>query len=892
MVDFQKRRLAVLIEIMVWATLLALSVGLGSPAWSASITMTVDSPSADETEAINLQVTVEGDRNPPEPTIKNVGDFDLQSMGTSSQIQILNGKMSSSMIFQYLLYPKKAGQFTIGPAQVEIDGKSVSSNTIQVTITSGRPSRRAQRGAPGNQGRRGGPRGTVDPDQEEDSSQSPEESNRPYFVQAVVDRVEAHINEQITYRFQLYMRTQMGNLGFSPPKFDGFFQESLGKQREYEKVLNGVRWRVLEISIALFPTKSGVLNIEPAQLTGQVFVRSGRRGSLFDSLFDDDPRFPSPFQQARPVRLKTDPLTISVLPLPPVPPDFNFSGLVGQFELEETLSPTDLVLGDSATLTVKVSGRGNLQVLRLPEIQVSGIKFYDDEPKFESDHPQDRLGGVKTFKRAFVPTGQGDLSIPEMNIGYFDPSDRQYKTLKTSPYTLKVAPNPQGEQLSHVTGATSSPKEGVKLLAEDIMPLKRTFGSLSSSRPTRIERSFLLGSSLFLPFLYLLGLWVQRRRHRLSQDTGYERRTGAYKKLQREMRSIEKDPSFEKLSLHFRVYLGDRFDLDGLALTSVEAEQRLLDAGVSMELATQAKKIIEGCEMGQYGGGTLRDSKTQTLYTEILKLASRLEKVKPGNNSTMGSDSGFITLPFLMVLSLLLSCTTVCFATDGPPRSATFYKAGDAYERGDYVTAIELYKTLVDSSTDEGEIHYNLGNSYFRNNQLGQALFHYLMAQRYMPRDADLNYNLSFVKSHRKNQIEAEPSVMSPLYGYLDAFSPWEAYLLFCATSIFFWGCGLLLLFFPQISIKPLWGFSLVLCLISIAILIRKEWPTPMGVVTKVTSKVYSGFGRDNVLLFELAEGDPFEPLEDSPTGEWLRIRLADGKQGWIMSEEVLHSNL
>src|SRR5262245_57546438 len=204
-------------------------------------------------DRITLEVIVEGRvRSVEEPQFPPLDDFDVYGNTRSQSMQIVNGVMSVSTAFIYILNPKREGTLTIGAFTVRAGGKDYK--TTPITITVGGASGAA--GAPGAPGARGvpGPAAGGDAEAHED---------RDVFVVGRVDKQNAYVNEQVLYTFYLYRAersAQITNLNYSPPDFQGFWVEKLkDSEKQSYKIVNGRRYIVTEVTAAIFPTTSGKL---------------------------------------------------------------------------------------------------------------------------------------------------------------------------------------------------------------------------------------------------------------------------------------------------------------------------------------------------------------------------------------------------------------------------------------------------------------------------------------------------------------------------------------------------------------------------------------------------------------------------------------------------------
>jgi tetratricopeptide (TPR) repeat protein len=240
----------------------------------------------------------------------------------------------------------------------------------------------------------------------------------------------------------------------------------------------------------------------------------------------------------------------------------------------------------------------------------------------------------------------------------------------------------------------------------------------------------------------------------------------------------------------------------------------------------------------------------------------------------------------LITISLLMIPWVALADTSSDPEA--FVQANQAYEQGDYAKAIPLYSLILSRGTESSEIHFNMGNAYFRSNQLGQAIFHFRKAAQLAPRDPDIQYNLSFAREKVADHIEAAPSFQASFFSFLDLWTVKEQYLfvLFLGLVSFFAGC-------LSLSLKngrTRWGKNIIFAALILALFflwLREQTFTEFGVVVAPEVSVYSGFERDRVVLFQLHEGVEFN-WNDKGEKTWVQINLADGKKGWVPIEGVV----
>ena len=315
--------LMILVGLVLGASLWALPAG----AEEFTATALVDRTRITPEEGLILQVVVTGGEAQVDTSA--LKDFEILSRGTSSQRSWVNGEAEHKVIYQFRLAPLGTGTLVIPPLTVSRDGEARYTNAITIQAV--------------------------------EAEQGPGQAN-PLFAKALVGRTELVVGEQFLYTFEFYTALRIVGGKLDRPSFAGFSVKELKERSQRAEVINGVEYAVTGIHYLLTPAGAGTQEIEPAQLSAQVLMP--RRGSdTFDSLFND-----SFFNQGqtRSLRIKSNPVTLTVSPLPPLSGDLPFSGLVGEFKLTAQVDKTQLTAGESATLSLTLEGRGNVMDAQIP----------------------------------------------------------------------------------------------------------------------------------------------------------------------------------------------------------------------------------------------------------------------------------------------------------------------------------------------------------------------------------------------------------------------------------------------------------------------------------------------------------------------------------------------
>lgn len=213
-----------------------------------------------------------------------------------------------------------------------------------------------------------------------------------------------------------------------------------------------------------------------------------------------------------------------------------------------------------------------------------------------------------------------------------------------------------------------------------------------------------------------------------------------------------------------------------------------------------------------------------------------------------------------------------------------FVAANSAYDEGDFATAIREYKELVDRGTADGRLHFNLGNAYLRNGELGRAIAEFRRGRSRLPRDEDIEANLEFARQSAHDAISPpEPSpVLSTLLFWHYRLSHLELARLAVGVNLVFWGLAILRLFRRESEILSwvLLAVLAVLLLVIGSLAGHQLWSRPVAVVVPQEIDAYTAPDTESVIRFKLHAGTELR-IRDEREG-WLRIVLPDEQQGWI----------
>jgi hypothetical protein len=530
-----------------------------SPARAIDVTASLDRATAHVGEQVVLTVQVSGGIGSiPDPKLPDLGaNFEVYTGRTSQSYSLINGHMSASKTLMYALVPKKAGTFTIAPIEVHHGKEVVRAQPVKLTVLAGPAPSTAPTPPRETRGETGSTRGSED-----------------LFVRATADKSDPYLYEQVTYRVRLYTRVGLlDNPGFSAPTTQGFWKEDLPALQPRLETVNGKRYRVLEVDMAVFPTTPGKLTIGESVL--QCTVQGASRANDPFSFFGGNP-----FDSKR-VTLRTDPVVLHVKALPPgAPPGFH--GAVGEYTLTASVDKTTVAQNEPVTLTVKVSGEGNLKTLGDIELpKLPDFRTYPSQSNEETTRAGMRIGGTVTRQFVLVPLSAGTKEVPALRVATFSPKSGAYDVLRSDPISLTVTPAGRGAE-----GSGSASRGDIQVLGRDIRFIETDVPSFVS-RGGAWNRARVWFYLLPLPALGYAGVWVfERRRRRLGRDTALRRRLGAARDARKLLKGAAGASETERVARAgeaVRNYLADRYNLPRAGLLFEDVEARLRDDGADPE---------------------------------------------------------------------------------------------------------------------------------------------------------------------------------------------------------------------------------------------------------------------------------------------------------------------
>jgi hypothetical protein len=599
----------ILVLCALWVTV------VGTQGEELTFTASVDRTRVGLDDSLTFTVSVSGKDmgGISEPQLPSLEQFEIvgTNSSSSSQFSIVNGKMTSSKTIDYIysLRPLDVGKTTIGAATLKFKGKTYQTEPIDIQVVAGSVSGKNQKGpSPGMQ--------------EPQAPSVPEDLMGPdLFLRAEIDHKKVFQNQQVTVTYALYNRTSLANIQYGQqPTFTGFWTEEMytaDRLNFQQKVIGGKRYQVAVLKkLALFPTTSGDIEIEPMELICDLQVRSR---DIFDF-----------WGRTKRVRIASEPATIVVQPLPQIGKPPSFTGAVGQFSLKASVDQSQVKAGEPLKLTVEIRGQGNLKTLPPPGLPaLDNFKSFEPEVQEDISPAGNKIGGAKTYQYVLIPKEQGQYRIESLQLPYFDPARKTYHIANTQPIAIEVLPGEKSE-FPLVVGLG---REEIKVVGQDIRYIKPSSVVLKNQGEDLFRNRFFWVLQIVPLMAVCFAMVARRRRDRISRDAGYARYRRAHRQARQGLGAAQKlmrpEVSAQFYGAVAKVlsdYLGDKLNLSACGITTPQLRDELEKHQVEEPLLQEVLDFAQTCDYSRFAPASSQLADMETILKHVRDLLARLEK--------------------------------------------------------------------------------------------------------------------------------------------------------------------------------------------------------------------------------------------------------------------------
>ncbi len=541
----------------------------------------------------------------------------LSGPNRSSSMQIINGAVSSTLTYSYILVAQTPGQYTIGASSLFYKGKRYVTKPITVNVVKGKVKIKSS----------------------SDSGISEEELRNNIFIRAIPNKTRVYKGEQIIVTYKLYTRLNIKSPQISKlPSYKGFWNEELDMSNNINfgaEMYKGKRFRVAAIKkIALFPTETGKLTISPFELTIPIVIQKRRRSrDIFDDFFND-PFFDRTETIER--NVASNKVNIYVKDLPAGAPK-SFTGAVGDFSFNVSIDKLKAKVNEPITVKVTLTGTGNIELAQIPELKVpEGFEVYDPKTS-ENIKRKNIVRGTKKVEYLIVPRISGARKLGPISFTYFNPSSGKYVTKSFGPYKIVVE---RGNQpYSNSAGGNGFSKEDIQLLSKDIRFIKTGNLNLKRKAETEVFPQWLYyGFGIPLLFFILLSI-VEIRKRKLEGNAAFVKMKKAEKEARRRLKNSKKSLEQNKIAEFYSDlaaglfgYLETKLQIPKSEFTIDKAIEKMKRLGVPDNLLNEVRDISEKSEFVRFAPSSAEEVSAKELYEKTVKLIveldSRLSKVK------------------------------------------------------------------------------------------------------------------------------------------------------------------------------------------------------------------------------------------------------------------------
>lgn len=526
-----------------------------------SVNASVDVNRIAQSETLGFKIVANNVDGTPSVDISPVQkDFKIVS-GPAQQtnIQWVNGAMTSSRTLSWTLLAKKVGNLNIPGLNVRVGNETYRTNPIGISVEKG-----AGRAQLAN-----------------------------LFIEAKPDKEIAYPGEQITVTYRLFTRLNLSIEDIEYPKSIGFWIEDLRVAqtvRFRDTQINGVNYKVATLyKAAMFPTQTGELVIAPMTAICNVEKSSPRRGS---GVFND-PFFNSMFKETQRQFIQSDSLTIMVTPYPDMPPP-DFTGAVGEFKVISSVDTSIVDVNEAVTFRIKLNGKGNLNQFNMNAINFpQNMEVFPPTSSYKRDELRDEITGELSIEYILIPRIPGEFTISPVAITYFNPSVSQFLTARSPSVNIEVKPD-NNPNISF----TGFSKENVDLIGEDILYIRTEIPNWTKkggqSIPIWVWGTYLVAVGLF-SFPSLTSKYKSKRK----STAGARKAKGALKVALNSLELSVNDPFAHTSEVMYRYFQSKLF------LASEQLDPRILESAllnkISNPLILKVVSIAKICDAGRFG---------------------------------------------------------------------------------------------------------------------------------------------------------------------------------------------------------------------------------------------------------------------------------------------------
>ena len=792
---------------------------------------------------------------------------------TSSQssYQMINGhtSSSSSVTITYTLYAAKNGSFTIGASHALVGGKRLSSRPVKIQVSG-----HAQRtnGAPNMHGQ-------DSYDQPRMRSAGSAISGSDLFIKVSASKKRVHEQEPILLTYKVYTQVDLTQLEGKMPDLKGFHTQEvpLPQQKTFHtETVNGRPYKCVTWSqYVMYPQMTGRLEIPSITFKG-IVVQQNRNVDPMEAFFNGGSGYVEVKKD-----IKAPGITLQVDPLPQRPA--NFSGGVGKFNISASLDKKEVKAGEPITLRVVVGGIGNLKLLKQPVVNFpKDFDKYDAKVTDKTRLTANGVEGNMVYDFLAVPRNQGSYTIPSVELTYYDTSKNAYKTIKTQPFKVEVE---KGD-------GTSAESEDFASQDKDIHTIK--LGKVEQHKADEMFfGSFGYWISLLMPLIaFVVLLIVFRRRAIENADIVKKRSNRAGKIATKRLRLANKlmlqgkqGEFYDEVMRALWGYMSYKLNMPAEKLNRDNIRETLGRHFVDDATIEKFTTALDECEFERYAPGDAAGNMNRTFESAMTAIMDIENAINEARKNQKKHPAGYSFVWLLLAM--------ICFGGTSA-KAVTKNNADTEYQKGNYQQAIRDYEEILKNG-ESAEIYFNLGNAYYRTDNITKAVLNYERARLLSPGDDDINFNLQFARSKTIDKITPQSEMFFVTwYKSLVNFTSvdnWAKTGILCIVMALL--LVLLYLFGPQLMLRKIGFFGglafFVIFLLSNLFAFQQKQALDNrtgAIIISPSVNIKKTPAKNSADQFVLHEGTRVDIIDKGMT-DWRCIRVGDGREGWIETKAI-----
>jgi hypothetical protein len=576
----------------------------GISLFAQEATAGLSSPATVVGRPVEIVVTVRDARSAEVPQSLNVPGLRIELLGRSTRFEMNNFKITSSLTYTYSVLPQQAGEFDIPAVEVRVGDKTLKTNPLRISVAEASAMQPPQ-GLPN----------TSSPQMPPTGGQAPRSNGLPYFGELVLSKKKAFVGEVIPAEFRYYFNSSIGGEVGDRPNLvgEGFTVQKLTNVPKREQIVNGENYIVFAFQTAITPAKSGPLEIPPAKLEARLQL-PGSAPAGFDDFFRQFGGIAPPgmFTNMQEVGIETAPTALEISPLPKQGRPDDFSGAIGKFKMEASVSPKKAGPGDPVTLRVVISGQGNFEAMGAPALV--GDEEWRSYPPSEKFQSSDSINyaGEKVYE--FLLVARTDQQqTPGIRFSYLDPDTGNYEILTQNPLPVQARAGQSAPQTTEAAPDQKKTDASESAATPNPAPAGQP-GGASSWTSILVHPAFLIANAS-LGVIWILALLVLMIRRQAASPAGLRRKK--IQRLKADLARLESCPENEFTSRAV-----------ACLLTALDTESNPLEAGalvaglaVDDQTKAQLANLLSRDEELKYsvGGAKSLDRDTREKILSALK---------------------------------------------------------------------------------------------------------------------------------------------------------------------------------------------------------------------------------------------------------------------------------